>query len=232
VGQLVRDTAVEVVGFDRRLWSTLRDLILRPAQVVLAHLGARAHDYVHPLRLFLFLGGLYMLLLSWVQPFTFSPDTLRQSGLSEERAAELTALMARHGLTVEVVDARYQDRMNATVPLTTALALVPMALLLGLMHRGRPFREHLTFLLVMSNAVWLLSLLILPLAPVNRALHGLAATVLVYIYLGIGYFAVYGSESRARTAGRFALFAIVDLIVSALLGLLLGIAVFVSVIYL
>ncbi len=109
--------------------------------------------------------------------------------------------MPQHGLTEATANARFQERSNAVTPLVTALALVPMAMILGLLQRDRPRRDHFTFLLVMSNAVWLVSLPLLPISVVSETAAGTALFAGRYLYLGIGYFATYGARNRARHGG-------------------------------
>jgi hypothetical protein len=120
--------------------------------------------------------------------------------------------------------------MNAITPFVTALAVVPIALVLRLIQRGRPLRYHLTFFLVASNAVWLVSLVGLPLALVSRPLHSAAVLVAMYVYLGIGFFAAYPGP-RSSTSMRFAAFAVIDFIITSVVGILLGMAIMASVFF-
>ncbi len=230
VRELVRETTVEALGLDRRILASLRDLLLHPARIVIAHVEGRAAGYVSTLKLFLFLGGLYMLCLSLVKPYSFDQQELIQAGLDPSRATSLQRMLTEHGLTVDEANDRFQGRMNAVTPFVTALALVPLALFLGVLHRGRPMRDHLTFLLVASNSVWLISLLLLPLAVVNRPAHSTISILATYVYLGIGFFAVYRGARGARIA-RFAAFAVVDFLISAAIGVLLAAAVFASIFF-
>jgi hypothetical protein len=233
---LVREGAAEVLGLDRRLVATGRDLLLHPARVVKAHLAGRGNAYVHPLKLFFFLGGLYMLCLAWLLPFSFDAIAADRNSLTRfvygaTNAAELRRVFAKRGLTAEVANARFQERSNTATPLVTALALVPLALILRLLQRDRPLRDHITFLLVISNAVWLVSFLTLPLLLLNETAAVIATMVGMYLYLGIGFFAVYPARTRSRTAVRFAAFAVSDLVITSLVSALLSAAILASLFY-
>jgi hypothetical protein len=230
VRDLVRETAAEALGLDRRILASLRDLVLHPGRIVMAHVEGRDAGYVSPLKLFLFLGGIYMLCLSWVQPYSFEQQDLARIGVDATRATSLQRMLLEHGLTIQEASDRFQERMNAVTPFITALALVPLALFLGVLQRGRSMRDHLTYLLVGSNSVWLVSLLALPLALVSQPLHSTAAVIAMYVYLGIGFFAVYGGR-RSSTVARFAAFVVVDFLITFVFGAVMGIAIFASIFF-
>ncbi|HEX5726289.1 MAG TPA: DUF3667 domain-containing protein [Longimicrobiaceae bacterium] len=230
----VRAGAAEALGLDRRLLATGRDLLLHPARVAAAHLAGRAGGYAHPLKLFFVLAGLYMLLLAWVQPFSFAAEVGDGGSLTRlvyGDGVELRRVFAAHGLTEEAAAARFQERANAAVPLATVLSLVPLAMILGVLRRGRPLRDHFTFLLVMANAVWLVSLLVLPVFMASRTVGVALLYAGMYLYLGIGFFAVYGGPSRAGTAVRFAACVASDFVLRTLVSALLTVAILATLFY-
>ena len=229
--ELVQATTVEVIGFDRRLLTTLKDLVRHPGRIVRDHLDGRTAPYVHPLKLFLFLAGVYVLGMSWVQPIDFTHDALTEAGISDAGAHRLETVVERRGLTLEQLNDRFQDRMSALTPLTTALSLLPGVLILVLIERGHRLKDHLTYLIVASNSTWITSLFVLPLAIASKGAHALVLMILMNVYLGIAYFAAYGSAGRRGTGVRFTVFAIANLVVQMLLGLLLSGAIFLSVLY-
>jgi len=230
VRELVRDTAAEALGLDRRIHASVRDLVLHPGRIVVAHVEGRDAGYVSPLKLLLLFGGVYMLLLSWIQPVSFEAGELMRAGIDPTSASNLQRLLTEHGLTVDEANRRFQERMNAVVPIITALGLVPLALFLRILQRGRPLRDHLTYLMVASSSVWLISILGLPLALVSKPGYLLVAMVGMYVYLAIGFFALYDGSRSSKVAG-FAGFAVVDFIISAALGALMGAATFASVFF-
>ena len=111
--------------------------------------------------------------------------------------------------------------MNTVAPLVVALAILPMALLLKAMRRERPFRDHVMFLLTFSNCGWLLSLLSLPLMRVAPAAAALLLQVLVYVYIGRGFFTFYRARTRAVTALKFAGYVVLDMVMTYIVGVLL-----------
>lgn len=232
---LLRETAAEVLGVEHGILGTLRDQLIRPVKVYRAHLEGNAEGYVRPLKLFFLLAGLYMLLLSLVRPFAFDIDELLRGATASagpEGAKALAAMLQERGLTQELLNERAQSRMNTATPLLVALALLPMAALLKRMRPGRPFREHVMFVLTFSNSVWLASILTLPLF--WKFIGG--ATVLMqlvgYAYVGLGFFAFYPSRTRLRTAGRFTVYMAVDVLLSIVLGYALAVGVLLTVLYL
>src|SRR5688572_11368460 len=49
VRSIVREGAVDVLGIDRRIVATVRDLLIRPVAMIRAHLSGNAAQYIHPL---------------------------------------------------------------------------------------------------------------------------------------------------------------------------------------
>lgn len=226
---LLRADAIDTIGLDRRILSTLRDLLLHPVRIVSAYMRGDRRLYLPPLKLFLTLGGLYMLALSFVQPQRWDIDSLRRMGVRQQDAAVIQEKIRAEGLTIELFNERFQSRMNATAPVITALALLPMVLLLRLLDRRRPWAEHFMFMLGASNCVWLVSLLIVPTAYISLALHQVLLILGMYIYLGIAFCALYPGRTRVRTAMRFALFAVTDLTMSLILSMVLMLVVYASI---
>ena len=229
VRQALREDAVDTVGFDRRVWATLRDLLIHPVRISRAYLSDDRRRYLPPLKLFFALGGIYMLALSVVQPYRFDAPSLRRLGVRAQDAASIERKIKERGISPELFNERFESRMNTAGPIVTALALLPLVPLLRFFDRRRSWPDHLMFILAASNGVWLYSLLLLPLARVSVALHQLAIVIALYGYLGVVFFAQYRAATRARTAGRFAVFAAADLALSVLLSTVLFVVVYVSV---
>ena len=233
----VREGAVEALGLDRRIVTTARDTLRRPADVIRAHLEGRGSRYLHPLKFFLLLAGVYMLLLTWLQPFSFfaiadAPDSygvnLTRVILGAENSAELQAVFAQHGLTEDEANARFTGRMNTVTPLVSALSLMPLALVLGLLWRGRPWREHATFLLVTWNAIWLVSMVASLLLRFNSTLAFLADYAGTYVYLAVSFFTFYGTRPVVPAVLRFVALVIAEITVSSVVSALLSAAILAS----
>ena len=234
----VREGAVEALGLDRRLLITARDTLRRPAHVIHAHLEGRGFEYLHPLKFFLLLAGAYMLVLTWLQPFSFfaiadAPDSygisLTSVVLGADNSEELRALFARNGLSEEQANARFEGRMNTVTPLVSALSLVPLALVLGALWRGRPWREHATFLLVTWNAIWLLSLVAAPLLRFNSTVALLVDYAATYVYLAVAFFSFYGRRPIAPAVARFIAFVVAEITVSSAVSALISAAILATI---
>ena len=224
----VREGAAEALGLDRRLLLTARDTLVRPAEVIRAHLDGRGERYLHPLRFFLLLAGTYMLVLSWLQPFSFAAvadadrTDLTRLVLGAESAQELQALFARHGLSVEAANSRFEGRMNTVTPLVSALSLVPLALVLSILRRGRPWRDHATFLLVTWNAIWLVSLIAAPLLRFSSTIALLIDYAGTYVYLAVAFFTFYGVRPLVSAVLRFVALVAAEITVSSVVSALLS----------
>jgi hypothetical protein len=230
----VREGAVEALGLDRRLLATARDTLLRPAEVIRAHLEGRGSGYLHPLKFFLLLAGLYMLVLTWLQPFSFFAiaDASDARGLSLTRlvlgadnAQELQAVFARHGLSESDANARFEGRMNTTTPVVSALSLVPLAFVLGVLWRGRPWRDHAMFLLVTWNAIWLVSLVAVPLLRFNTTVALISEYAGTYVYLVVSFLTFYGYRPVAPAVARLVAFVVAEVAVSTVVSALLSAAI-------
>lgn len=68
VGQFIREAFVEFLGFDGRLWASLRLLLFRPGSLTQAYLGGHRVRYVRPLRIYLIASLLFFFLLSLIDP--------------------------------------------------------------------------------------------------------------------------------------------------------------------
>ena len=229
----VREGAVEALGLDRRIATTARDTLLRPADVIRAHIEGRGSRYLHPLKFFLFLAGVYMLVLTWLQPFSFfaivdapdAYDNLISVVLGVDNADELRALFARRGLSEEAANARFEGRMNTVTPLISALALVPLTLVLSVLWRGRPWRDHATFVLVTWNAIWLVSLVPALLLRFNPTVALLAEYAGTYSYIAISFVTFYGRRPVVPAVLRLVAFVAAEITVSSVVSALLSAAI-------
>jgi hypothetical protein len=234
----VREGAAEALGLDNRIARTARDTLLRPADVVRTHLTGRGAAYVHPLKFFLLLAGVYMVVLTWLTPFSFfaiadAPDSygvdLMKVVLGADNAEELRAVFDSHGLTEETANARFEGRMNTLTPLVSALSLVPLALILGLLWPGRPWKEHALFVLVTWNAIWLLGILVAPLWLLKTGLGVIADYATTYGIIALAFFTFYGRRPIVPAAARFLAFVAAEVFVSSLVSALMTAAVLATI---
>lgn len=225
---LLREDAKEALGLDARIASTLRDLLLHSVRITRAWLSGDRSRYVPALRVFFTLGAAYMLALSILNPYSFDPTDLTAAGFDARTADRIAGIIRERGVDHELVAERFQSRMNTAIPVVVALALFPMVGVLKLLRRNQGWYQHFVFMLGFSNAVWLVTLLMLPLAVWNDQVYGYIALVVIYIYLGVGYFAFYRERTRLKTAAKFLVFAVADFVVTTVVQLPLMWLIFLS----
>src|SRR6185503_9936916 len=126
-------------------------------------------------------------------------------------------------------NARFEGRMNTLTPLVSALSLVPLALILGLLWPGRPWREHALFVLVTWNAIWLLEILLAPLWLVNSTLGIIANYTATYGIIALVFFTFYGRRPIVPAAARFLAFVAAEVFLSSLVSALMTAAVLATI---
>jgi hypothetical protein len=213
LSQQLRVDLAESLGWDGRFIRTLRDLLLHPVRVVTSYVRGERGRYVPPLRLFFGLAAIYIVALSLVQPNLYGAamtDPARGS-------AKLQARIQASGLSIEQFTERVETRMNAIVPVVTALALLPVMVLLRLMQRQRSWHEHLLFLIGASNVAWLLGILVLPIAFLSSLAHGIVLWTVTLIAYAVPFWGIYPERSHARTTARFLVLMTVDVTAGILL---------------
>jgi hypothetical protein len=141
----------------------------------------------------------------------------------------LQVIFAARGVTEDQANARFEGRMNTVTPVATALSLIPLALVLGLLWRERPWREHALFLLVAWNAIWLASLIISPLLKVNTTVSVIADYSATYLVLAFAFFSFYGWRPVVPAVARFLAFVAAEIAVSSVLSLLMSAAILATI---
>ncbi|MFN2398522.1 MAG: DUF3667 domain-containing protein [Gemmatimonadaceae bacterium] len=225
---LLREDAKEALGLDARIAATIKDLLLHPVRITRAWLAGDRSRYVAALRVFFTLGAAYMLALSILNPYSFDPRDRTAAGFDARTADRIAGIIRERGVDPELVAERFQSRMNTAIPVVVALALFPMVGVLMLLRRSEGWYQHFVFMLGFSNAVWLLTLLMLPLAVWNDRVYALIALILIYVYLGVGYFAFYRERTPLKTTSKFVLFAVADFVVTNVVQLPLMWLIFLS----
>jgi hypothetical protein len=91
---LLREDAAETIGLDRRLRSTLVDLLRHPVRIVSAYVRGDRSRYIPPFKLFFTLGGLYMLRDQRSRPERDHVDR------AHDRSLRVGAALLRRHLTI------------------------------------------------------------------------------------------------------------------------------------
>jgi hypothetical protein len=227
---LLREGLSEALGVERGYWTTLRDLLVRPGRVMDAYWSGDAVAYVRPFKLFFLLAGTYILLLSLAQPMKFSLDDLARQ-MNPEQFRGFTALLAEKHITQEMLNDRFVQRLNTALPLVAALLMIPMAAVLRWMQPARPFRDHVLFMVTLTNTIWIACILLMPLALVGRMAFALSAQAVGIGYTIWGLARMYRAPTRTRTGLRVAGFILADYVLTIPLMLLLQILVMLSIFF-
>lgn len=204
----LREDLAGTLGWEKGLRETLRDLLLHPVRIVSSYMDGNRGRYVPPVKTYFALGALYMLGVSVVQPYSFRKEVL---ALPAGGPSQLHEQMRARGLTPEKYADRVDGRMNTITPATIALALLPVLVPLRLMDRRRSWRQHLRFLLGISNVAWLLGLLVLPVALIHEGAHAALVGLVCIGAYALLFWNLYPGRTALRTALRFAVFLAVDL---------------------
>ena len=88
---LVRDTAVEFVGYDGRVWRTFAALAFRPGALTVAYFEGRRQRYLRPVRVYLTSTLVFFFLLSTVDPVGRIEATVASSETDTLTVAARTA---------------------------------------------------------------------------------------------------------------------------------------------
>jgi len=224
----LRREARDALGLDARIAATLRDLLLHPLRITGAWIAGDRTRYVPATKVLLTLGAVYMLALSIFTPYSFDPRDLTAAGFDAATAARIAAMVRDSGVDPELVAERFQSRMNTLTPMIIALAVLPLAGMLKLLRWHEGWYKHFAFVVGISNVVWMVAFLLLPVALWNQRVHAPIVFLATYGYLAAGYFAFYRERTRLRTTGKFIVFAVADFIITMAVQLSLLWVIFLS----
>lgn len=161
------DLVDAATGLDGRAWVTVRDLVLRPWDMM--RRAAFEHDprYVGAIKLSLALSTLAIVLMSWLFPPDGMLTSLEQTDPSAWAA--LQDQLREHGICFAHFADRYSSRYELLNTTATLLECGVLALVLYRFDRARPLLSHLSFALY-AYSLWLLVSI-----PLELALAGLTA---------------------------------------------------------
>lgn len=131
----------EVLDVDGRIFRTIRLLFTRPGQLTADFLSGRRARYVHPLRLFLVVSGLYFL----AETQTLSPAGLLRGRPGQEAQAAVRAAAAAGGEPYEVRMARVEAHVRLVFKITFVGTVIVNGLWFWILFRtSRPYlAEHM-----------------------------------------------------------------------------------------
>ncbi|HEX8320408.1 hypothetical protein [Longimicrobium sp.] len=225
--EVLKEGASELFGVDKSALRTIRDLLLHPLKVAQSVRGDNEAGYVRPFRLFFLLAGAYILLLTTVQPHSFDMS----SQATPDQLAAMAKAAAGNGISLEMMNERFGQRMNMLLPLITAVMLIPLAALLRRMDRSRPVGDHLLTMASIMNSMWITCILLIPLAFLGKWPFIIAAQLTGVGYISAAIIRLYPAATRVRTGLRLAGFLLADYTLTMLLSVGLTLGVMISVLH-
>lgn len=154
----VREIAAEVwgnlVGWDGKLWRTLRVLALDPARLVEDYAAGRRQRYLNPARFCLIALALWLLITNW-----FGLDVMDQAGITFNTTGEASE-------RAEAVAHAVKGLLTRHLELLLYLALPLRAALVQLLFRrsARTYAENLALVFYLAGFGYLLALCLVPVA--------------------------------------------------------------------
>jgi hypothetical protein len=138
----------ELLDVDSRIFRTLRVLFTQPGQLTLDYLAGRRARYVHPLRLFLVVSGIYFL----AEAQTLSPSRVLHGSPGAEARAALRSQAAAGGESYQARLAQVDERMHLVFKVTFIATVAINGLVLwAIFRRARPYlAEHMVTALHLS----------------------------------------------------------------------------------
>lgn len=225
--EVLKEGASELFGVDKSALRTVRDLLLHPLKVAGAVRSGNEAGYVRPFRLFFLLASVYILLLTTIQPHSFDiADQVRPQDM-----AKMVEVAAGNGISREMMNARFGQRMNMLLPLISAVLLIPLAALLRRMDRSRRLGDHVLTMASITNSMWITCILLIPLAFLGKWPFMIAAQLAGMGYISAAIIRLYPAATRVRTGLRLVGFLLADYTLTMLLSLALTLGVMISVLH-
>ncbi len=173
-GAILKDAVSDFVGWEARLWRTLRGLVRDPGGLVSDFVAGKRQPYVNPVRFCLFSLALWLLT---ARLFAVDPTDLRMEVTPGDDASVATQLAVE--TMVEDVRGIVQRHLN----LFLFLSLPSLGLIVRFLFRGRRnLAEVLVFVLFLEGAHYLFSLLMVPVSRWSPGLAGACRLAFVLIW--------------------------------------------------
>ena len=151
--QVAEDLVDAATGLDGRAWETLRDLVLRPWDMIQRAAFDQDPRYVSAVKLSLAMSTLSIVLMSWLVPSEAYFDQLRVS--APQAWAQLSAELDAHGVCFPHFADRFSSRHELLNTIATLFECGVFAVFLYGFDRARPLLSHLNFVLY-CYSLWLL----------------------------------------------------------------------------
>jgi hypothetical protein len=193
VAHFAHDVFHELLHVDSKVFTTLRDLVIRPGFVPQEYFAGRKSRYIPPLRLFLTLFAIQFLAFTFYKPAEiYSVSTFKRFDTKGALTTLLTRRATKLHLTMEAYEARVDEHWHHNLSLLQLVNVLGVALVLKVLHRRRYLAEHLVFSAYFLCFSYIVGLLLWPLwatyglrpGPLQQVIATLTRGVfLVYLFL-------------------------------------------------
>jgi hypothetical protein len=153
------------------------------------------------------------------------------SQATPDQLATMAKVAAGNGISLEMMNERFGQRMNMLLPLISAIMLIPLAALLRRMDRSRPVGDHMLTMASITNSMWITCILLIPLAFLGTWPFIIAAQLAGVGYISAAIIRLYPGATRVQTGLRLAGFLLADYTLTMLLSFTLALGVMISVLY-
>lgn len=174
------------LGFDVRLWHTVRDLIIHPVRIARDALDGKTGVYLGQVRLFIFLLGIQTILFTLMKTYDFvSVNVILQKDEMLQRYAQL---LQTHGSTLQQVNDALVGWFNMLITPLNALSIIFYALFFKLLQKRITILGHALLFMTASNAA---TLVITPLVTLashvfrDSIITNMLAIPIQFFYLGL-----------------------------------------------
>jgi hypothetical protein len=214
VSHFTHDVFHELVHLDSKLFTTLRDLIVRPGQLTVEYFAGRKKRAIAPLRLYLTLFALQFIAFTVYKPAAiYSIEAFTNFDKAGALQQMVQRKAAKHHMTAEQYTEKVDARWHKNLSLLQLAHVIGMAVVLKLIYlrRRRYLVEHLVFSAHYLAFAYIVSLAFWPIYAVYGfhpgTLQKVLSTVAISISLVYLYFAqrrFYG-QSKGKTVLKTAL---------------------------
>ena len=190
LGHFFHELAHELLHLDSKLFRTLRVLVTRPGELTADYFAGRKTRYITPLRLFLTLFALQLIVYTIYKPVAlYSLSNMLTISPNPTADRNLGRLAKKKNITteqlVERIDAKWQKNMSL---LQLVNILAAAAVLKALYRRKRQYGEHLVFSSHYLAFEYLYAVAIWPIYLVMGLSFGPGMFVMIFINQGVAAF--------------------------------------------
>jgi Protein of unknown function (DUF3667) len=163
VGHFFHELFHELVHLDSKLFRTLRVLIVRPGELTADYFAGRKTRYITPLRLFITLFALQLIVYTIHKPVSaYSLETMLSLNPDPRLTAPYEKLAQRRGLTLEQFVKRVDVKWHKNLSLMQLANIFLAALVLKVLYRRRHLGEHMVFSAHYLSFAYIFSLIAWP----------------------------------------------------------------------